>query len=1065
MDQMRLRKFAARVAEIERAIHRRRRELPPLRLAPPGAGGPRAAAGTDWAEVPVGGQWGGYNQTAWLHGELVIPPEWAGEAVVLLVRLGDYTPLTGYVRLAGPEALAYLDGAPFAGIDRFHAELLLAATARGDERQRLAIEAFSARVARPHTLLQYDLATRDPDAAALAADLAAAHDALSALEPAGADATLLGRALDAALARVDFRRPRSDDFYASLPAARAAFAAALAGYRHGSRPRIVATGHAHIDVAWLWPLAQTRRKAARTFATALRLMEQYPEYRFTQSQPQLYQYVKEDEPALWEQIKARVAEGRWEPTGAMWLEADTNIPSGESLVRQFVYGQRFFEAEFGRRSTLLWLPDVFGYSWALPQIMRGAGIGHFMTSKLSWNQYNRFPHDTFLWRGADGAEVLTHFITTPTAGQRYFTYNGHMTAAEVGGTYREYAQKDINDELLYLFGWGDGGGGPTRAMLEAARRLGNMPGLPALEQGGAEAVFAAIEGRVRDPENAARLPVWEGELYFEYHRGTYTSQGRTKYAHRRAEVLLHEAELWSALADLPAAPLDDPWRLLLLQQFHDILPGSSIDEVYADAERDLAAVARDAGAILADALDRLVATLDRPTAALVVWNATPWPRRDPVECGVRGAEFGVVGDDGGALTVQPLEGASGDGGERRVLVGPPADGVPPLGYARWSAIDDQPPASANPRTSGPAGLSVGERTLENRFYRLELDERGLIRSLRDKRVEAADGGREVIAAGQRGNRLIAFEDKPLNYDAWDIDIFYQEKPYPLEELESLRPIERGPLRGGVEIRRRFLGSTIVQRLLLYRDLPRIDFQTEIEWHEHQLLLKAAFPVAVRAGRATYEIQFGSVERPTHWNTSWDRARFEVCAQRWADLSEGDYGVALLNDGKYGHDIRGQVMRLTLLKSGISPDPDADQGRHAFAYSLLPHPGDWRAGEVVAHAAALNIPPRARLVPGGAGARREGRFSLVECDRPGLVIATVKPASDGRGVVLRLYEAYGTRGPATLRFAGAVAEAEECNLLEERVGEVERRGRRELRLAVRPYELKTLRVVLAPSSPE
>ncbi len=636
MVDVTMRKFAARVAEIEGAVYRRRQALPPLRVAPEGRGGPAATPGADWPELPVGGRWGGYNQTAWLHGEIAVPAEWAGETVLLLVVLGDYTPLPPYVRMAGPEALAYLDGEPFAGIDKWHPDLLLAGEARGGERWRIAIEAFSARVAEPHRLLQYELAARDPAAHALAADLRAAYDVLTILDPAGGDHALLSRAIDAALATVDFRQRGSDAFYASLAPARAAFKEALAGYRHGARPRIVMTGHAHIDVAWLWPLAQTRRKAARTFATVLRLMEEYPEYHFTQSQPQLYDYVKEDEPALYARIKARVAEGRWEPTGAMWVESDTNVPNGESLVRQLVYGMRAFEAEFGRRTSLLWLPDVFGYSWALPQILRGAGITHFMTSKMSWNDTNRLPYDTFRWRGADGSEVLTHFITTPTAGQRYFTYNGHMTAEEVAGTYRVYNQKDINDNLLYLFGWGDGGGGPTRGMLEAGRRLGDLPGMPRIEQGPAEPLFAAIERAVLAPENLRKTPIWEGELYFEYHRGTYTSQGRTKYAHRRAEVLLHEAELWSAAAHatddrLPGGQLDDAWRKLLLQEFHDILPGSSIDEVYVDAERDLAEVGEGAAAARDASLDRIVAELGQPAGTLVAFNATPWTRRDPVE--------------------------------------------------------------------------------------------------------------------------------------------------------------------------------------------------------------------------------------------------------------------------------------------------------------------------------------------------------------------------------------------------------------------------------------------------
>lgn len=1040
-------KFAARIATIEAAVHRQRAALPPLRLAPEGYRaidpGDEAAR---WAELPVGGTWGGYDRTVWLHGEIAIPAAWAGERVELLVRLGDYALIAGNILMAGPEALAYRDGVPYAGVDRWHDALLLTESARGDERYALALEIYSGRIATPHTLRGYELATRDPDADALASDLRAAYNTLAILDPTSAEAANLTRAIDAALALIDLRRPDSDAFYASLAPAQAAFTAALQGYRHGSRARVVATGHAHIDLAWHWQVAQTRRKGARTFATVLRLMEEFPDYHFTQSQPQLYQWLKEDEPALYAQIKARITEGRWEPTGAMWVEADTNVPSGESLVRQLVYGMRFFEEEFGRRTSVLWLPDVFGYSWALPQLLRGVGIDSFMTSKISWNDTNVFPHDTFRWRGTDGSEVLTHFITTPDPGERYYTYNGHMSAREVAGTPAIYRQKAINDEVLYLFGWGDGGGGPTREMLMAGRRFDALPGMPALEQGGAEAFFARLHERAYDPANVARLPIWEDELYFEFHRGTYTSQGRTKWAHRRAEILLREAELWTSMAHataarLPDTGLDDAWRLLLLQEFHDILPGSSIAEVYADTARDLASVTRDATATLDAALDRIVAATTHLSSALFLFNATPWARHDPalLPPDLTTTAFTAASE---GLTTQALPNGEG------TLIAPPRAGVPPLGWARAEAGEGNAPHDED-------ALRITETILENRFYRIELDEQGLIRSLRDKRA----GDREVIPDGERGNRLIAFEDRPIRFDAWDIDLFYQEKPYPLDDLEGLRVIERGPLRGGVEIRRRFLDSTVTQRLLIYRDSPRIDFVTDIDWHQHQMVLKAAFPVTVHAARATYEIQFGTVERPTHWNTSWDRARFEVCAQRWVDLSEGDYGVALLNDGKYGHDIRGHTMRLTLLKSGIMPDPQADQGHHHFTYSLLPHHGDWRAGAVIAHAAALNTPLRARLAEAGPGKDGDATHSLVACDRPGLIIDTIKPAIDGRGLIVRLYEGHGTRGPATLTFAHPIAWAEECNLLEDRFDTPVQLAGRGISLDVLPYGLRTLRVGL------
>lgn len=1055
-------KFAARIAEVEEATVRWRCALPPLRLAPAGDGGITRFPTSDpatWGEVPVGGQYGGYERTVWLRGEIAVPREWAGRAVDVSLVLGDYQQIAGRILMGGPEAMAYLDRIPAFGVDVRHPAQQVTPRSRGDEHHELLLEVFCGRVSEAHTLRQYELTARDADCAALAADLATAYQTLQVLDADTRDAVLLHRALNDALRRLNFAAPRSDAFYASCTAARDAFAAALVGYAHGSRPQIVATGHAHIDTAWLWPVAQTRRKVARTWATALRLMEQYPEYHFTASQPQQYQYLKEDEPALYEQVKARVAEGRWEPTGAMWVEPDANVPRGESLVRQLVYGQRFFTEEFGKPASLVWLPDAFGYTWALPQLLRGAGVAHFFTSKLSWNQFNRFPYDTFRWRGVDGSEVMAHFVTTPDPGHAYFTYNGHMTAAEVAGTYRNYRQKEINDHLLYLFGWGDGGGGPTREMLEAGRRLGDLPGMPALTHGSGEATFRQIEVNATAPEHADRYPVWWDELYFEYHRGTYTSQGRTKAAHRRAEYALHEAELWMATAHatdahLPGDTLDDAWRLLLLQEFHDILPGSSIPVVYEDALRDVTTVQTVAEQATAAATLAITAGMVSDANLLVAFNAAPVPHTGLVMLTLPPG-FHYVDEHGTPLAMQDAGEVAAFPPHHLWLVAPAPGGVPQHGYAVWEARV----GTVTPENMLVARETAGGILLANGFFRLLLDAHGQIASLVDTRHD----DREVIAPGERGNRLITFEDKPLSYDAWDIDLFYTEKPTPLDAAQTVRIIESGPLRAGVETTRIHGRSTIIQRVYIYRETPRIDFVTEIDWYEHQVLLKVAFPVAILADSATYEIQFGTITRPTHANTSWDAAKFEVPAQRWADLSETGYGVALLNDSKYGYDVQGHTLRLTLLKSGINPDPNADIGRHRFTYSLLPHAGDWRDGDVIAHAAMLNQPLRTvgRLAePTRTPTTFVRQQSFVECDRPGLIVDTVKPANDGRGVIVRLYEGFGSRGAATLRFAHAISDAEECDLLERRVGDIARTGAHTLAFSVRPYEVKTLRVVLS-----
>jgi alpha-mannosidase len=834
----------------------------------------------------------------------------------------------------------------------------------------------------------------------------------------------------------------------------------VAGNSALGTPEVIATGHAHLDVAWLWPLWRTQQKVAHTVANALHLMERYPEYRFSMSQPQVYAFLKHDDPELYARLKQRVADGRFEPVGMMWLEVDCNIASGESLVRQLAFGARFFAQEFGEFGEInhvVWLPDVFGYSAALPQLMRLCGISCFMTTKISWNQFNRTPVDTFRWRGIDGSEVLAHFVTATDAPVRHsadpqsYTYNGMMTAGEVAGLWNHYRQKDINGELLYIYGYGDGGGGPTEEMLEAARVFAGLLAFPGVAPGRVDEYFRRLYARVWDDP---RLPAWVGELYLEYHRGTYTGQARNKQANRASELLYREAEWLNAWATTLGGPnrqarLNEGWQLILLNQFHDILPGSSIAPVYEDSRaqydevRSIGDEVRDAasGAIVTSrGVEHDESSADAtgsetpPTPAqegLVVFNSLPWDRSEAVCIPLDGN-----GQPSGAGAAgQVVEQSQGG---RALLL---EVDVPSYGYSVVS-----------PTFGGslPESLAVGRSFIQNSELRLELDDAGEIASLYDLKHE-----REVIAAGARGNRLVAYEDRPLNWDAWDVDIFYEEKPYPVQDITGWKVVEEGPVRASIEIVRRLGNSTIKQRISLWRTGRRVDFVTEVEWQERQTLLRALFPLCLNAASATCEIQFGAVERPTHRNTSWDWARFEVCAHRWVDLAEGDYGVALLNDGKYGHSLHDNVLGLSLLKGAVFPDPDADRGLHRFTYSLLPHAGDWRAGQVVRRAYELNAPLRAARLQGRSAGERMS-FLSADCDH--VIVETVKVAEDGDGLVVRLYEAHNMRGPVTLRFARPVAGAEEVDLLERTVGAVDVEGDT-VRFAVRPFEIKTLRVRL------
>ena len=611
------------------------------------------------------------------------------------------------------------------------------------------------------------------------------------------------------------------------------------------------------------------------------------------------------------------------------------------------------------------------------------------------------------------------------------------------GTWRDYQQQAINDQFLYLGGWGDGGGGPEEDQLARAQIMGDLPAFPKVRLGRVDAYFDDLYQRLWEHP---RLPTWVGELYLEYHRGTYTSQARTKQANRRMELLYRDVELLNAWASLYGMSsrqetLNKGWKLIMLNQFHDVLPGSSIHEVYEDVARIYAEIQALAEPIRAEMLTLLSARLGaeangRP--ALLLFNTLPWERCEPLQ---------LPGDHTSLLTYAQRA-SDWEGQPFTLLAGQclPSCGALLIG-----------PAQDAQNTTIDTSLKVITKpcvTMRNAFYELELDEQGEISRLYDSEAQ-----REIIAPGQTANQLVVFEDRPLNFDAWDIDHYYEEKPYPLRDRVQIHVIEEGPVRATVEVERRFLSSRITQRISLWHDSRRIDFATEIDWHEHQILLKTAFPVSINAARATYEIQFGSIERPTHRNTSWDMARFEVCAQHWADLSEGGYGMSLLNDSKYGYDIHDNVMRLTLLKSAISPDPEADQGLHRFTYSLLPHQGDWRDAQTVRRAYELNVP--ALVAPSYLPEQQRELLasSFLSTDCSHVVIDTVKPAEDGQGLIVRLYEAHNQRGNGTLTFATPLLSAEECNLLEESSGEAQYQGNT-LAFQVRPFEIKTFRVRLA-----
>lgn len=1037
-------KLQLRLRELRRAAEVRLHAVAPIACIP--ADGPMslppAADDARWQDLEIGQTWGLTHGTCWLRAELA-PLRYVQDQTPVLQLHWDQGGDDSLLRRL--EATVFLDGIAIGAFDWRHPLLALPAhSSAGQTLQQNRPHCLTLQVYTHHPmpfgglslLTRYDRMYRLHETMQTLLDV---YLALHEDEPAR---PRLLEALNEAYNLLDLREGwQSERLRHSVDLAQARLQNSIDDLpERGARPCITISGHAHLDVAWLWPYWRTRQKITHTISNVLALMERYPDYHYSQSQPQLLQWLKEDLPEVYARVKERAEEGRFELVGAMWVEADCNLTSGESLVRQIMHGTRFLREEFGITPRLIWLPDVFGYSAALPQIMRGCNIPCFMTTKISWNQFNRLPVDTFRWRGIDGTEVLAHFITVPSgdASSPSYTYNGPLRPSDVLGTWRMYQQQTLNDQLLYLGGWGDGGGGPDEDQLERAQIMADLPAFPRVRMGRVDAYFDDLYQRLwEDP----RLPTWVGELYLEYHRGTYTSQARTKQANRRMELLYRDVELlnsWASLYGMPSQQerLNEGWRLILLNQFHDVLPGSSIHEVYTDVARIYA----EAQALAESLRDEMLATLNAHLGtdeagkpALLLTNTLTWERSEPLQ---------LVGDHTELLP--DAQAASDWDGQPLTLL----DGlcIPSCG-ALLTATARQPDAPSPSLTI----RADGHITLQNALYILELNEQGEISRLYDRVAE-----REVLAPGQCANQLVAYEDRPLNYDAWDIDLYYEEKPYPLRDNVQIRPIEEGPVRATVEVMRLFLSSRITQRISLWRDSPRIDFATEIDWHDHQLLLKALFPVAINATHATYEIQFGSIERPTHRNTSWDWARFEVCAQRWADLSEGGYGVSLLNDSKYGHDIHDNVMRLTLLKSAISPDPEADQGLHRFIYSLLPHQGDWRAAQTVRRAYELNVPVLATPTSLPAEQRESVSSSFLSTDCSHVVVDTVKPAEDGRGLIIRLYEAHNQRGKGSLTFATPLLSAEECNLLEEPLGTADYQGNT-LRFQVRPFEIKTFRV--------
>ena len=996
-----------------------------------------------WKDYVMGTAWNQVDAHRWFRTTITIPESMDGKHVEFLITTGR----EGEWDATNPQMIFYLDGQLIQGIDVNHREVTISGKAKAGDSYEIAVLAYSGMVEGDLVIHTYLIAV-DDRVQKLYYDLLIPLQSAYVLKKA--DEENYRRVLQSmapALDALDLRDAYSEKFYSSIEKAEQILKEAFYSEEREC-PTVSAIGHTHIDIAWLWTVEQTREKVLRSFSTVLRLMEQYPDYKFMSSQPILYQFVKEQEPEMYEKIKERIREGRWEVDGAMWLEADCNLTGGESLVRQIIKGHRFFLEEFGKESKSLWLPDVFGYSAALPQILKKSGIPYFMTTKIAWNQYDQLPNDTFIWKGIDGSEVFAFMPTTTdydkdqglnisfSDTRNTTTYTGIVNPNMALGTFKRFQNRDLTEDTLMLFGFGDGGGGPTKEMLESAERLKyGIPGIPKIRQEFEQDYFDRTYEKIHDLPD---MPTWDGELYFEYHRGTLTSMARNKRSNRKNEILYTQMETASCMAGIEKDEqlqnvLDKGWDILLINQFHDIVPGSSIKPVYEQTDKEYHEIEEAGKEELNRVVSAAVGRLSMEKEGVVVMNTQGYERDDL-----------VVLDDG--TEIPRLEDEDG----RNVPAQKTADGryllyvshIPPLGYKKLYETEELLEESTG---------KEWDYTFENPFIKVCFNEKMEITSLYEKEAE-----KELIQEGRCGNVLRTYEDRPMQWDNWDIDVFYQRKPYEADWYSPARVIENGEVRMVVEFECGFLDSTVTQQVCLYHQIPRIDFRTKADWKTHHVILKTHFPVDVNTTRASYEIQFGNVERETTNNYSWDTAKFEACGHKWADLSENSSGISLLNDCKYGYGIKKGDMSLTLIKSGTHPNEDADIGEHEFTYSIYPHAGRWQEAKTVEMAYNLNVPMLAKRTGRQEGCGGEYE-SFLKCSQESCFVEVIKKAEDGNGVIVRMYENKNNRVRAQIQTAYPIAHVYECNLLEENEEELTA-GKNCFETVFKPYEIKTFRLI-------
>ena len=893
-----------------------------------------------------------------------------------------------------------------------------------------------------------------PDPSFLRMEIISARPIIAAYEDGKAQRQ---EQLDAAVKAIDFSPLEHGDqaaFDASLKAAHTKLQV-LRPWLQQFNVRIV--GNSHIDMAWLWPWTETVEVVRNTFQSVLDLMREYPDFKFTMSSARTYEWMQEKYPDLFKQIEQRVKEGRWEIIGGMWVEPDLNMPDGESLVRQILVGKRYFQKTFGVDVKIGWNPDSFGYNYQLPQIYKKSGMDYFVTQKLMWaHEFTTFPYKFFWWQAPDGSRLLTYFPHDYADG-----IDAEPLGSQVAIWMPSIYGKSIPDkpEMMHLYGVGDHGGGPTRVMLDHADRLRSQDAVfPKLEFSFARDFFADMEKKLPNMQ----IPTWDGELYFQYHRGVFTTQAETKRRIRRAEELVLNAEKFSSLASLfgrayPQEGMEQNWKNLLFDHFHDIMPGSGIAVNYLDAKRNLETVDRAAMDFTMASLREIAAHVNTQGEGVpvLIFNSLSWPRSEVTELEAQlpgpARQIEVVDSSGKPAEAQLLS-LDPETHRGRFLV---LTHTPSLGYQTYfvRAATTAPPVHSF--------LKATADTLENEFLRVKVDpQTGCMTSLFDKRngteslalAETDTGGPKTSTCG---NLLQTFVDKPQKWDAWNIDADFEKQHWDLDKADEVKLTESGPLRAVIEIKNHFQNSTFVRDIILYAGATRVDVKMQAEWHEKHILLKVAFPVSAHSDKAAYEIPYGSVERPTTRNTPAEQAQFEVPAQRWADISDSKHGFSLLNDCKYGYDAKGNVLRLSLLRSPEWPDPHADEGHHEFTYSLYPHSGGWKEGLTIRRGYELNY----KLISLPFG-KHQGTLapehSFLQAQADNVVVTALKKAEDSNALVLRFYEWAGKDGDVKLQLPPGAESASETDLMERPIAGVPVQNG-SITLRTKPYEIKTISV--------